>query len=872
MSEQLLYSQQRNIGKYKYLPLGEVTIKQLMESGLIPKKKYVGILTKKPDGIIFYHKEVKAIIEYKQPSKLRSEADIKKAIEQEIEVAKQLCKILIITDGKQSYWINALNGERIKDTKGNEITETFNTVNVKNVNVIEYLIEEIDSSISESNSQIRSYQSVDPSPLATKLWQTIWAATGKSPVKCLYNVVELFIFKFLSDLKILPEDIAFDNVYRKSTVDPEDALDYYARNTRVRIRKLFPKGKDGTTIINGTIFVTENGEANLSQSYLFAYSLRHLQEYGEEFGSLTKINKQFKTKLYESFLKQEVEALGQYFTPRVIIQSVLRMAGMNEPTFSFNNKRICDPFCGVGGFLLELLNLNENMMAAYQPDSNGKINVPFVLNGFDKGFERDDERTIILAKANMLIYLAEILFRNPNCTEEFAKIFNNTFRLFRDNLGTFGYIEPFEDDSKKYDYILSNPPYVISGTRIIKEELKKTSHTKNQYSINAVGLESIALEWIIKSLKPGGQAYLIIPDGILGRSVTSSIRLRKFILKECFLDAIVSLPIRTFFANFEHTYILALTKKHNNTDTQSYPVFTYLVSDIGEKLTSVKREPIDSNDLPEMERLYQIYKAVRLTDASIVEKESKRCKIIDIGVFKRSTHWVIDRWWSESEKIELGIIEQPEKVSKQDIDTALKEFSDTLKEYEAECAKVHKNTKNFIEVALGDQKLFSLSIGKRVLKKELVPPETKDAVPVYSANAVDTFGYVVRKGLSKSKYDTILWGIDGNFNFSLIRKGSVYITTDHCGKIDILREDILPEYLLYALNESKNEENFDRSFRASLANMKQFKVKLPITKEGSFDINEQKRMAESFIRLQELKAKLQSKKDTLNQLVNSYAK
>lgn len=717
MSEQLLHSQQRSIGKYEYLPLGEVTIKQLMESGLIPKKKYTGILTKKPDGLVFYQKVVKAVVEYKQPSKLRSDADIDKAIEQEINVAKQLCKILIITDGNQSYWVNAVNGERIKDTKGNEIVDVFDSLSVKNVDVLEYLIEEIDSSISETNSQIRSYQSVDPSSLATKLWQTIWAATGKSPVKCLYNVVELFIFKFLSDLKVLPDDIAFDNVYKKPLVDPEDSLDYYARNTRIRIRRLFPKGKDGTTIINGTIFVTETGEANLSQSYLFAYSLKHLQEYGEEFGSLTKINKQFKTKLYESFLKQEVEALGQYFTPRIIIQSVIRMAGMNDPTFPFKDKRICDPFCGVGGFLLELLNLNENMMAAYQPNASGKINVPLVLNGFDKGFERDDERTIILAKANMLIYFAEILFRNPNCTEKFAKVFNSTFQLFRDNLGTFGYVEPFENDAKKYDYILSNPPYVISGTRIIKEELKKTPHTKNQYGINAVGLESIALEWIIKSLKPGGKAFLIIPDGILGRSVTSSARLRKFILNECYVDAIVPLPVRTFFANYEHTYIFSVTKKHSRSDEQSYPVFTYLVSNIGEKLTSVKRESIDSNDLPEMERLYKIYTATRSTDAGIVEKESDRCKIIDFETIKRASHWVIDRWWSESEKITLGIVEQPQEVSKQDIDSAVTEFNHALQAYEKERAKVKKSTEEFVQVTLGNEDLFSLSIGKRVLKK-----------------------------------------------------------------------------------------------------------------------------------------------------------
>lgn len=268
MSEELIQTIPQSIGKYQYLKLGETTIKQLMENGYIPKKAYKGLLRKKPDGIVLYQNSVKAVIEYKSPEKLKTDSDVNKAIAQEIEVAKALCKILIVTDGQKTYWINALNGERIQDRKGNNVSTVFDALNVKNVNVIEYLIEEIDISIDANNSCIRSYQNVDPTPLANKLWQTIWAATGKSPVKCLYNVVELFIFKFLSDLRVLPYDDSFDNVYEKSQTNPEDALDYYARNTRIKIKKLFPKGPDGTTIINGTIFVDETGNANLSQSYL----------------------------------------------------------------------------------------------------------------------------------------------------------------------------------------------------------------------------------------------------------------------------------------------------------------------------------------------------------------------------------------------------------------------------------------------------------------------------------------------------------------------------------------------------------------------------------------------------------------------------
>ncbi|MCZ6819063.1 MAG: N-6 DNA methylase [Calditrichaeota bacterium] len=586
MSEELLQTIPQQIGKYTYYRLGNTTLAQLRTAGIIPKKNYAGLEAKRPDGLVAYHGKIKAVVEYKQPKEIQTDAGIAKAIAQEIKVAKALCKLLVVTDGSKSIWVNAISGDRIKSSNGQELKAVFHPFIVKNLATLEYLLDEVTGSVSATNSTIQSAKLVDPTPLAARLWQTIWVATGKSPVKCLYNVIELIIFKFLSDLNILSPDDAFQNIHKKSLSNPEEALEFYAWNTRKKIWKLFPPSPtDGTTIINGTIFVAEDGEPNLSQSILFQRSLGHLQKYGEEFGSLTKIDKQFKTKLYESFLQQEVEALGQYFTPRKVIRSVIRMAAMDAPTFQFYGKRICDPFCGVGGFLLELLNMNESMMACYAPNVAANITPPFTLNGFDKGFERDDERTIILAKANMLIYLAELLFKNPSCSKAFSATFNDTFKLFKDNLGTFGHIIDSEDE--KYDFILSNPPYVTSGSSIIKEEIQKTPRTAKEYPINAMGLEGLSLEWIVKSLRKGGQAYVIIPDGILGR--VGDKKLRNYILSECYLDAIVSLPERTFFSNNEHTYILAITKKNSPSDVQVRPVFTYLISEIGEKRTSVKR-------------------------------------------------------------------------------------------------------------------------------------------------------------------------------------------------------------------------------------------------------------------------------------------
>ena len=80
---------------------------------------------------------------------------------------------------------------------------------------------------------------------------------------------------------------------------------------------------------------------------------------------------------------------------------------------------------------------------------NGELNSKITIHGFDKGFDKDEQKTIILAKANMLIYFSDIIKENPNYTKEFSKLFNESFILKTNSiLGTLS--EPIENE---YDLI-----------------------------------------------------------------------------------------------------------------------------------------------------------------------------------------------------------------------------------------------------------------------------------------------------------------------------------------------------------------------------------------------------------------------------------
>jgi hypothetical protein len=157
----------------------------------------------------------------------------------------------------------------------------------------------------------------------------------------------------------------------------------------------------------------------------------------------------------------------------------------------------------------------------------------------------------------------------------------------------------------------------------------------------------------------------------------------------------------------------------------------------------------------------------------------------------------------------------------------------------------------YAEVSLSDQRYFSLFIGKRVLKKELHGLEGEDyKIPLYSANPFKPFGYVKKSNVTDFGNDFVLWGIDGNFEFNIIRKGNLFATTDHCGAIRIRNNSILPEYLVASLISVKNEYGFDRSLRASLKNIARIHVKIPTieSKIGQITFNEdfQNVIAENF--------------------------
>lgn len=840
MSEELI---QRNLieapekmGDWNFYNIGATTLKALKGAKIIPDRDYDEYEKKKPDALIVKKPSVIAAIEYKQPKELRTDKQVAATIAQELGTAQALqAKIYIVTDGKKSYWINPVTGNEILQEDGSKITLNFDKKSTECIT----LINKIRASISATNDQNKAAATVDPLPLAERVWQDLWAVSGATPENCLYTFVEIFIFKYLSDLGVLRGMYSFYDLLGKYAGNNDnEVLEYYASVVRVKIKELFPGNpKDKTTIINGTIFVSKDDKAVSGYATVFKRILNRFND----FGTLENIDYDFKSKLFETFLKESISKKnwGQYFTPLKVVRSIVNMVDIAP------GMEICDPACGVGKFLLEPI-LHE--LHRYYIVEDGELKPQISLYGFDKGFDKDEQKTIILAKANMLIYMSGMIREHPDMTQKFAQLFNDTFLLQTNSiLGTLA--KPIKD---KFDLILTNPPYVMSGSSNLKEEISKQQELKDYFAISAMGIEGLFMEWIVRALKPNGKAFIVVPDGIMNRS--NDKKLRNFILDNCYVDAVISLPLNTFFTTNKKTYILALTKKTPinvggvaTLEKQTNPVFTYFCSEIGET-RDVYRFDIEQNDLETASDLFNMFKGAK----GKFKTSDKRCKIVPIDDFYNGSHWSVDRWWTREEKIELGIEEEEKAI---DLTTYISMINDTsailtesIEPLQELIAKQLASTDKK-QVSLSDKDLFTLSLGKRLLKKDFIT--AKGDIPVYSANVFEPFVYTDKSNITDFSKAYVLWGIDGEFSFNVMEQGTVFASTDHCGTIKILDDQIDPYYLAYIMEETRHKYGFDRGLRASLTNMKAFKIDIPIKPDGSFDLDAQKSLAESLLCLRQ---------------------
>ncbi|WP_061507281.1 N-6 DNA methylase, partial [Acetobacter malorum] len=598
-----------------------------------------------------------------------------------------------------------------------------------------------------------------------------------------------------------------------------------------------------TSIINGFAFLRS---ASIESAASFNRTFMDILKDLNQFGSLTRIDPEFKMRLYETFLKNtpSQQSLGQFFTPRNVVKEIVRMAELDKLP---DGSLVLDPAAGVGGFVLEPLLMDEALPNNFSI-KNGKPFSRVRIVGIDS-----DISTHILAKANTLIHLSDLLGKPTTTLPALNQLMAQTFILMNAN-ETLGALEyPVVNDA---DVILANPPYVTDGSGIYRKEIghvigaRNKKNLKDYYSGWGLGLEALFIRYISGALKPGGRAFVIVPLGYLNRSES---RPKKKVLDECNIIASISLPRRTFFNTNQATSILVLEKRHTKQDDRPDVMCAYIRS-IGESLDTYRLTEPKKNDLREAANFFKHLHGY----AGVAPSIPDFIKVVSADEFTMNDRWDVDRFWTEEEKVELGL-QDPVVTEKEFLDSATGQITDLISEIKALQDLDRTAAEKFEPFSLGNEDLFMIRSGQRIRSVDI--KANPGEIPVYSCfkERETKKGMVDEDYLSQNCFhiedpDTPVVTIAANGSV-----GAVFTRAERCMLTDDLiivepkHKDIDIGYLAIAIRKAIAGKGYGYEAKLFKGRVEQIIVHLPVLDGGKFDVSIQKAEAARYERLEDIR-------------------
>ncbi|MBI5056128.1 MAG: N-6 DNA methylase [Nitrospirae bacterium] len=208
--------------------------------------------------------------------------------------------------------------------------------------------------------------------------------------------------------------------------------------------------------------------------------------------------------LLEKAASEGKKGAGQYFTPRVLIQSIVRV--MKPDPRDVRDFTICDPACGTGGFLV----------CAYE----------WLIEQTKGAFDRKDIKRIKSAT-----YYGQDLVPRPRRLA--------LMNLFLHGLEAKIYLgdtiyEP--NRGELYNCVLTNPPFGTKGAN--------QSPVRDDFTIETSNKQLNFVQHVMNILKPGGRAAIVLPDNCLFENKAGEVF--EILMQDCNLHTVLRLPRGTF--------------------------------------------------------------------------------------------------------------------------------------------------------------------------------------------------------------------------------------------------------------------------------------------------------------------------------------
>ena len=396
-----------------------------------------------------------------------------------------------------------------------------------------------------------------------ELWDKFWSSGISNPISVIEQLTYLIFFKMFEAQENLKERRAKQRkVSQKSFFDGRENL-RWSKFKQLSADKMLKTYREEVFPLLGEINpVLKDSVCLITKPSLLDSAVQTLDKIDFSGGYDRKGD------IYEYMLKKLAIAgqNGQFRTPRHIIEMMVKLM---QPT---PLDKICDPACGTGGFLCgayryileqgtsDYLKKTSHIFGDLLSDEDRKSIDENVF--FGKEF---DPTMYKIGLMNMILH--NIKPKNIKLQDSLSKD---------------------ADEKDKYTLVLANPPFTGNlDENDVSDKLTTIVKTKKT--------ELLFMAKFMRMLDIGGRAAVIIPTGVLSTNSKAHITLRKKLIEQNRLDAVISMPSGVFkpYAGVA-TAVLIFTKGEPTKST-----WFYEMENDGFTLDD-KRNEIEENDIPDI--------------------------------------------------------------------------------------------------------------------------------------------------------------------------------------------------------------------------------------------------------------------------------
>ena len=407
------------------------------------------------------------------------------------------------------------------------------------------------------------------------IWDTFWTGGITNSITILEQMTYLFFMKMLDDAQIKKEAAAnllggtISNPVFKEGMwhNPDSDRDVPYSNLRWHNFVNFEAEKMYQTISKDAfIFIKNLNEGKESAYSRFMENAtflipnpRTLVKIVEGVDKLDMNNRDTMGDVYEYVLGKMAASgnNGQFRTPRHIIRMMVELM---QPTLK---DTICDPAMGSAGFIVESA---KYITEHYKTELLKKENADHYKNSMLHGFDTD-QTMLRIGAMNLMLHGVE----NPDIR-------------YLDSLSTDN------TDENRYSLCLANPPFAGSiDNEAVSKSLLAITKTKKT--------ELLFVALFTRMLTVGGRCASIVPDGVLFGNSSGHKAIRKELIDNQRLQAVISMPSGVFQPySGVSTAVLVFTKTDaGGTDK----VWFYDMKADGYSLDQ-KRDEVKENDIPDV--------------------------------------------------------------------------------------------------------------------------------------------------------------------------------------------------------------------------------------------------------------------------------